>query len=915
MSYVYPQDATPAIVSHRHEDIAELCLPDGGHKRSSDCIFILLTAEHNIPLYGFAYFRNRSSAEEKRGAKQLALLVVATSPYFDRFRPFLTVAIEEYLDCNQSKTVIHQLYGALEKSYRRTRRLAAARHKSYDSADLILESSDEEDAHEVTTQPRTRPPSAQYSVCRRSTASIISRVDLESLTFGEPIEDYDEELTSIGGEALVDGLNAGNRLSLNSHATAQMLETHSEIDHDEILPSSQEAFDDGIIENGVRRNSIYFGKLSKVQNGRHLDHLGVLSSSCTYTMHLWGRMFVMQPLITLRSNEFGGISLKEVVLKFRVQTMALWTALISLRRILVCGPESQAESVGSLVLATPLLLGPLGALIIPNLIPYATLANVEPVTTHSSYVCGTTNGLFATKEDWYDIVVDPKTGKTMVSNTSTIDRNLLKVQGGDLAFINRVLDGIENGKRDEDWVRFEFATYTQDFLDSVREIELERQAKRSKEEGSTRALPVHGHSASDASSTLSTEAMHESDSSRLRLRSVQLWRSKPKSSFLKRSKTAKTASDKLARTFAGSPLWLRYRWMQLNPESYSTTRKHLSRIHVVSAIDTVSNGLPPQLPKRPKGWTTGPQRPVPAATSPQAKSPKATSTHPEVPKHAQKTRTNPAKALASVVVSRKSKHKAEHSRTSPHVPVIQINMKDVAKACISQRDNMRASKQLRAEHSPTDGHFGSQGSGKSQGIFSDFGDPTNGSTMDDFGSSSGRSFSSEESIQAARDRTAAYVAQQLHPEDGMVPPPPDVDNKWRTAMTPEGKIYLWHVDTKETKWAPSEEPDTNHLPPQRCMNNSIPRIQKETFHHSYNERLSYQIDVDDDDGAGASKWVMLKGRWQRVTVLMQEDVGLKTLRKSDWVEAYTESGEKFWHNLRTGISQWDFPGNTTASVA
>ncbi|GBG31718.1 Protein DENND6-like [Hondaea fermentalgiana] len=805
LSYVYPENPSPVIKSHQREDIAELCLPDGGHKRSSDCIYILLTAERNVPLYGFAYFRNRESAAEKRGAKQLAILVISTSPYFDRFKPFLSVAVEEYLDHHQSKAIVHQLYGALEKSYRRTRRLAVSRHKSYDSLDLVLQSSDD-DIEGTQDESDSRPPAPMIAKQKARPASARlalrgrpSSYDPKS-TFGaardaEPTNFMTHSSVSVqdsnGSEAA--GSGSDNDMGGSSGGDDDAREdAHSETGSQAAAP----------VDDLVNRNSVCYAKLKSDTQGRGVqNHLGLLSSSCTYTMHLWGRMFVMQPLSRLQSNEFGGVSLKEVVLKFRVQTMALWSALVGLRRVLVCGPESQASTVGGLVLATPLLLGPLGALIIPNLVPYATLANVDPLTKHSSYVCGTTNGLFATKEDWYDLVIDPNDGKLVMSSTSPMDRNLLKVQGGDLAFITRILDGIENGKREEDWVRFEFSTFTQDFLDSVREVELERQTRKLKEEGASTASsaslsPVHGHSASDASSLATMgllDGIADVEGSRSRLRSVSMWRQKTKTSFLKR-KGPRSASEKLAKTFAGSPLWLRYRWIQLNPESYTSSRKHLSRVHVVTVLAD--------------------------------------------PLHAAKLEPKPSVALENQnVLQKREIQDDEDEERQAELPLLKPETKWPS--------------QLEDEEE--------EGNGGDDDVDSNVDEDTGHETSEN---PQERQQKRKSRLQQAR--TAPMVPLRRSPSSQ--------DQAYRS----------WSANRRSLN---SEEYGSDD-----------------------------EDEVDDEDPSGASKWVLLKGRWQRVTVLMQEDIALKVFRKSDWVEAFTEGGERFWHNLKSGESTWEQPPRTVSTI-
>ena len=534
LSLTYPASASPAVESHTAEDIAELCLPDGGHKHESDSVYLLLTGAGDVALYGLAVFRNRKDAKEKRGARQLAVLVVARRPYFDRLRALLTVAVDEYLDRGESKEVIVALDKALETSYRRAWRLAELRRRSLDSGALPVApwrgaAAGAEDASDDGGSAGSCSAGSLAHGRRDSTSSTASRSSVEAA------EEASEAQRSSAGRAC----------------------RHEE--REEALEGEEEEDTPALTEAG--KGSVYFGKLSAVRADE--DRL-LLSSSCTYTMQLWGRVFVMQSLAPLAPNEFGGASLSDLVRRFRAQTMVLWAALVSLKRILFfCGgggPEAKAETVGNMVLASPLLVGPLGGLIVPQLVPYVTLADVEQVSKHRSYVCGTTNGIFATKTDWHDVLADPCSGKIALENW---DRGVLKVAGADLAFIQRVIEGIEQGKRGEEWVRSEFASFTHDFLDQVRALEVERSNKRARQVTET---AVSG-AGSGVGIGVSSDA------------AASLW--KLTSAAFNKPKAAKAASERIAQTFAGSSLWLRFRWLRLNPKSYGLAGRLESRIHEI----------------------------------------------------------------------------------------------------------------------------------------------------------------------------------------------------------------------------------------------------------------------------------------------------------------------------------------------
>ena len=98
LSQVYPEDATPRIASHTPAQIAELCLPDGAHRVPRDVSYMLLRGEDGEALYAVSSFRNVADTMQKRGARQFALVIVATVPRFDLFEMILSQACVRSFD-------------------------------------------------------------------------------------------------------------------------------------------------------------------------------------------------------------------------------------------------------------------------------------------------------------------------------------------------------------------------------------------------------------------------------------------------------------------------------------------------------------------------------------------------------------------------------------------------------------------------------------------------------------------------------------------------------------------------------------------------------------------------------------------------------------------------------------------------
>ncbi|KNC51161.1 uncharacterized protein AMSG_06512 [Thecamonas trahens ATCC 50062] len=157
---------------------------------------------------------------------------------------------------------------------------------------------------------------------------------------------------------------------------------------------------------------------------------------------------------------YTGISLSALVRAFGPDTMVLWYALLLRRRVLFTGQPAQA--VCNLVLAAPLLVAPLESLA-SRLAPYVCLQDTTPLDVAGG-VCGSTNLLFATREEWYDVHGSLTTGSVACSSASSL--SAIKPGSGDRKFIKNVLAGLSES-RSEAWIRVQFANHTRAFLAGV----------------------------------------------------------------------------------------------------------------------------------------------------------------------------------------------------------------------------------------------------------------------------------------------------------------------------------------------------------------------------------------------------------------------------------------------------------------
>eukprot|EP01128_Nolandella_sp_AFSM9_P004007 TRINITY_DN1762_c0_g1_i1.p1 TRINITY_DN1762_c0_g1~~TRINITY_DN1762_c0_g1_i1.p1 ORF type:complete len:1390 (+),score=319.09 TRINITY_DN1762_c0_g1_i1:386-4555(+) len=154
-----------------------------------------------------------------------------------------------------------------------------------------------------------------------------------------------------------------------------------------------------------------------------------------------------------KEDEYPGISLTKLLERFGVDVMYLWYAILLEQRILFSGQP--AGEVGECCLAAPLLVAPIkGFHGITQ--PYVALTEMSTFEK-PTFICGSTNALFETKTDWYDVLGSFSTG--------IIKPPSLQMSKQDRAFISNVLNGM--GGKNELWVRAQFRNYTQTFVEMI----------------------------------------------------------------------------------------------------------------------------------------------------------------------------------------------------------------------------------------------------------------------------------------------------------------------------------------------------------------------------------------------------------------------------------------------------------------
>eukprot|EP00300_Choanocystis_sp_HF-7_P008960 c16187_g1_i3.p1 GENE.c16187_g1_i3~~c16187_g1_i3.p1 ORF type:complete len:823 (+),score=198.15 c16187_g1_i3:24-2471(+) len=107
----FPKEA--GLGKYSDDDLAEFVLPEQAHIADSDTSYIVMQVD-NEPLFGISHFEKRKDPTLKRGARQVACLVVARRPYFNVFSPFIQAALARYFDpSTKDKDILKTIHKAL----------------------------------------------------------------------------------------------------------------------------------------------------------------------------------------------------------------------------------------------------------------------------------------------------------------------------------------------------------------------------------------------------------------------------------------------------------------------------------------------------------------------------------------------------------------------------------------------------------------------------------------------------------------------------------------------------------------------------------------------------------------------------------------------------------------------------------
>ncbi|KAJ6247995.1 arf3-interacting protein [Anaeramoeba flamelloides] len=170
-------------------------------------------------------------------------------------------------------------------------------------------------------------------------------------------------------------------------------------------------------------------------------------------------------------DEFGNISLGSFVKSFREQTMVVFNAILTNKRIIVLGHQMPAGTVCEYVLAILLMVCPPMRGIIRRSFPYVNLRTIDLFENLPGYIVGTTNPLFATKQRYWDVLCDLNNHKVQINSEISSQYDNAPHLEYDQKFIKSVLKVINNNAPERD-IRQMFQQYTQHFINMALDNEV-----------------------------------------------------------------------------------------------------------------------------------------------------------------------------------------------------------------------------------------------------------------------------------------------------------------------------------------------------------------------------------------------------------------------------------------------------------
>jgi len=157
---------------------------------------------------------------------------------------------------------------------------------------------------------------------------------------------------------------------------------------------------------------------------------------------------------SLMCDEVSGTSLSNLISKFRHGIVDIYNAVFTNRRIMFLGYQIETLSVCLCCLSSSLLVTPAQPGTLQRTYPYVCLTAMNFLET-PGFIAGCTNPVFGQHDEWWDLLVDIKTGEVRKSKHYQEKLLELNTEGSDkddALFFDNIVEEIDR-KISEDWVR------------------------------------------------------------------------------------------------------------------------------------------------------------------------------------------------------------------------------------------------------------------------------------------------------------------------------------------------------------------------------------------------------------------------------------------------------------------------------
>jgi hypothetical protein len=202
---------------------------------------------------------------------------------------------------------------------------------------------------------------------------------------------------------------------------------------------------------------------------RHAHRLllaqGVAQKELTHVGHVqWQQSAIpLRVPLLLQPQELLDASVGDLLRRFKAGLLPVFHAILGRKRVLFLGHAQPAETVCAAVLSAPLLVCPPESAVLPRCFPYTTLNNLDFLSS-PGFIAGSTNPIFESHPEWWDVLCDIDAGKVVVSALGDKGKPTVadapKLGDADAEVLEQALAGVD-AHYSEYWLRALFQEYAQ----------------------------------------------------------------------------------------------------------------------------------------------------------------------------------------------------------------------------------------------------------------------------------------------------------------------------------------------------------------------------------------------------------------------------------------------------------------------